>query len=359
MSLKPIVKTIDVAAPPERAFAVFVERIGHWWPVHSHSRARDAENERTVDVTIEPRVGGRFYETLDDGRQLDWGDVLAFEPPSQLTLAWRMGRDAAFSTTVHVQFAPSAVGCRVTLTHSDWERMADAGVQVHGGYDKGWDDVFVRRYARFAAMEAATPILYGVPESNFVWATRIVAHARGVTLQHVPSEPHADDVLTINPLGKIPSLAHGPVRLSESIAIATYLDDLAPGPRLVPNDPIDKAMMMRWLSLVLAEYDLVLIRRLVFAYLFASPEGVDRAAVEATLPRAEQLLDLLEASVPESGYVAGGRFTLADAFLAPILHYTAATPEGQSLIEARPALGEYLARCSKHQSVQATRPMSA
>lgn len=356
MSLSPIVKSIDLATSPEHAFEVFVQRTRDWWPMHSHSRARAAANERTVDITIEPRVGGRFYETLEDGRVLEWGDVLAFAPPSHLTLSWRLGRPAELATTVHVQFEPTSSGCRVTLTHSDWERMIDAGGDVRGGYDVGWDDVFARRFRRFAGALGATPVLFGLPASNLVWAVRIVAQARGRELRLEPSYPHSAEVLGRNPLGKIPCLEHGPVVLAESVAIATYLDELGPGPRLTPQDPIDRAEMVRWLSLILTEFDPVLIRRLTFAYLFPPQEGFNHLAVADAVPRATALLDLLARSLPKDGWLAGGQMTLADAFMAPVLMYTEATPEGAALVAERLSVADYLAKLRAQPSIAETAP---
>ena len=60
-------KSVDVARSAEDAFRIFVTEIGSWWPVKEHSRAKDAQGERTVRVDLEPRIGGRIYETLNTG----------------------------------------------------------------------------------------------------------------------------------------------------------------------------------------------------------------------------------------------------------------------------------------------------
>ena len=59
--------TVTVEATPERAFDVFANRFGSWWPMESHHiGAQDA-----VDVVIEPRAGGRWYERAADGTECE------------------------------------------------------------------------------------------------------------------------------------------------------------------------------------------------------------------------------------------------------------------------------------------------
>ena len=50
-------REITVAAPPERAFAVFTERMDTWWP-----RSYTIGSAELDKVVIEPREGGRWYE---------------------------------------------------------------------------------------------------------------------------------------------------------------------------------------------------------------------------------------------------------------------------------------------------------
>jgi hypothetical protein len=56
-------KSLLVDAPVEKAFRVFTERMATWWPVKTHSIARDA----VEDVVLEGRPGGRLYERARSG----------------------------------------------------------------------------------------------------------------------------------------------------------------------------------------------------------------------------------------------------------------------------------------------------
>ena len=131
-------KTIDVSVPVERAFAVFAARMGEWW----HKEHSIAQGTTQVDVIIEPRDGGRWYEKGADGSEHPWGRVIAYEPPHRLVLAWQLTRDFVYDpdyeTTVEVRFEGTADGTRVHFEHRDLERMGADAVELLEGMDGGW-----------------------------------------------------------------------------------------------------------------------------------------------------------------------------------------------------------------------------
>ena len=70
MSLQPIRRSVTVSCPPERAFRLFTEEIGSWWPVETHSRAVDDvgdEGLKVERVEFQARVGGQVPGDLADG----------------------------------------------------------------------------------------------------------------------------------------------------------------------------------------------------------------------------------------------------------------------------------------------------
>ncbi|HSN72593.1 MAG TPA: hypothetical protein VLT59_13850 [Steroidobacteraceae bacterium] len=148
VELGPIVKSIEVERSADEAFRIFTQEMTSWWPLASHSRARDADGEASIAVTIEPRIGGRVFETLNTGAQRDGGQVLAWEPGARFALLWQMGRSREEATEVEVRFETiTDATCRVTLTHSHWERLGERGSELRGQYEGGWDFVFGERYA--------------------------------------------------------------------------------------------------------------------------------------------------------------------------------------------------------------------
>lgn len=113
----PVRKSIVVRAPQAHAFEVFTARFGSWWPKSHHIGKVEMQ-----DVFIEPRQGGRWYETGVDGSECQWGKVLAWEPPSHLALSWHLNSkfeiDQAVESVVEIQFiAEGANTTRVELLH--------------------------------------------------------------------------------------------------------------------------------------------------------------------------------------------------------------------------------------------------
>lgn len=133
-------KSFTVRARPEKAFEVFTAGLHRWWP-KSHSIG-DAPLKT---ATIEPKVGGRWYSLTEDGVEHDWGDVLVWEPPARLVLAWRLNGqftyDPALLTEVEVRFTSAGKGeTSVEFEHRGLERLGatDAAQAIRGSMDQGW-----------------------------------------------------------------------------------------------------------------------------------------------------------------------------------------------------------------------------
>lgn len=98
-----------VALPPDEAFRVFTAEIGSWYVV---DRYTVVDHERTVDVRIEPGVGGRIMDVHDDatGEGHEMGRITAWEPPSRFEFT------DARATETEVRFDPLAGGARTVVT---------------------------------------------------------------------------------------------------------------------------------------------------------------------------------------------------------------------------------------------------
>ena len=133
-------KTIEVGAPPERAFRLFTDGMAQWWPLATHS----VGEERAETVVFEPGEGGRILERTLDGEEHLWGTVTAWEPPGRVVFTWHPGRTADTGQEVEVTFEPTERGTRVELVHTGWEHLGDRAAATYANYDRGWDPVFER-----------------------------------------------------------------------------------------------------------------------------------------------------------------------------------------------------------------------
>ncbi len=147
----PVKKTLVVAASPQRAFEVFTAGFDRWWP-----RSHSIGDSPLKTAVIEGREGGRWYGLLENGQEAEWGDVLAWDPPNRLLLAWRIGADwrydPALLTEVEVLFTAEGEGTRVNFEHRLLENMGAEGEGARASFDSegGWTGL-LRMFAAEAA----------------------------------------------------------------------------------------------------------------------------------------------------------------------------------------------------------------
>jgi uncharacterized protein YndB with AHSA1/START domain len=146
----PVRQSTVVRSDREHTFDVFVRTIGIWWPVNPFSAGKD----RVRDVTIEPRTGGRVYETWQDGTQVTWGELLAWDPPERFVMTWTM---TPVPTEVELTFrvlGPALT--QVEVEHRGWEALSDEqlaedcalpGGYLGGSYAAGWTRILAQMVA--------------------------------------------------------------------------------------------------------------------------------------------------------------------------------------------------------------------
>lgn len=131
--LAPLVKTVMVPTTPEKAFRLFTEELGKWWPLATHS----VRGEQATDVRLEGAVGGQIVEYDAGGPVGSWGTVSDWDPPHTVSFTWHPGSDPKEAGHVTVRFAVQGDGTEVELTHTGWERRPD-GAEARANYDTGW-----------------------------------------------------------------------------------------------------------------------------------------------------------------------------------------------------------------------------
>lgn len=199
--------------------------------------------------------------------------------------------------------------------------------------------------------------LFGAKQSTYLRVAWMTCEEKGAAYTIHPGMPHTPEILAMHPFGRIPVMRHGVLTLFESKAIATYVDRLFPGPRLIPEPASEQALVEQWVSAIntsIAPAWTTYFRAHVFP---TGPGGKpDAAAVAAQLPVIAEHIEVLRRAVSETGYLVGEAFTLADIAVLPILHYLHQFPEGAELAARCTELEAYYERIASRPSAIATVP---
>lgn len=149
--LAPVQRTVVVPLGLNHSFRRFTRGIGLWWPAEFTWAGKNLE-----ELGIEPRLGGMAWECGRHGFSCTWGQVLAWEPPERLVLAWEYGADPdsafdpACASEVEAHFRPlSEWSTEVTVDHRAFERLGPGAARFRTMMDApgGWSTM-LRRYAR-------------------------------------------------------------------------------------------------------------------------------------------------------------------------------------------------------------------
>lgn len=150
MSIAPVNHSVEVKASLARAFELFTQNMGAWWP-----RGRTPAAKPHVELVIEPKQAGRWFERDADGAEAQWGTVLAWEPPRRLVLGWQLDHrfryDPLLVTEVEIRFQElPGGGTRVSLEHRDLQRLGAQADVLAGKIRSGWSERLAD-FARYVA----------------------------------------------------------------------------------------------------------------------------------------------------------------------------------------------------------------
>jgi uncharacterized protein YndB with AHSA1/START domain len=134
----PITRNVTVHRSADRAFRVFTEQMGSWWPLDTHSVAVDQGlGQRAETLRVDGRQGGRIEEVLEDGGTRDWGEIVVWEPPHRVVYAWKPNDNPTPPTEVEVRFTPQGDRTLVELEHRGWERLGEWAQDLRPLYASG------------------------------------------------------------------------------------------------------------------------------------------------------------------------------------------------------------------------------
>jgi len=185
--------------------------------------------------------------------------------------------------------------------------------------------------------------IYGVYRSRAsrnLW----LAHELGIPFKHVPvmqlyrlKEPIPAEIvhtkspsfLKVNPNGHIPSIDDDGLVLHESLAINLYLAKKHGGP-LAPATVAEDGeigMWSLWAATEVEPHSLSIVQN-----------GPSEAAIGAL----RGPIAVLDRALAETGWLVGGRFTVADINAAEVLRYA---QSASALFDAAPNVKRWLAAC--------------
>jgi len=156
--LDPIVKAIEVPCSQEKAFRVFVNEMGSWWPLDKFTTSA-MRGAPAKSIRVEAKQGGNIVEIGSDDTETSWGTIKSYDPHGFVSMHFHIpqpdeqvqdGSDPLGQlgrSLVEVRFI--AIGddqTRVELTQSNWEAFGDMAEALRGGYGGGWVMIFEQAY---------------------------------------------------------------------------------------------------------------------------------------------------------------------------------------------------------------------
>ncbi len=124
-----------------------------------------------------------------------------------------------------------------------------------------------------------------------------------------PEGMKSPEFLALNPMGKVPTLVHGDVVVTEGAAICAYLADAFPEANLAPppGSP-DRAAYYRWLFFGAGPIEAAITNRSLGVEV---PEGKGAMVGYGSY---DLVIETLEKAVGDRPFIAGDRFSAADVY---------------------------------------------
>ena len=194
--------------------------------------------------------------------------------------------------------------------------------------------------------------LYGLKLSNYYSLTKALLIEKGLEFEEVNAPPtQKEDNLARSPMGKMPSIGVGGSYMSESLAIAIYLERLKPQPALLPADPFAAGKVIELVCHIKLDIELVARRCLPEAFFGKAVSDEVKASTDADLTKGMKAVARLFSGKP---YAYGDALSLADFYAYFCFGLASGITQkmfSRDLLEGHENIKDVMARMAKHPSV--------
>uniref|UniRef100_A0ACD5XFA7 Uncharacterized protein n=1 Tax=Avena sativa TaxID=4498 RepID=A0ACD5XFA7_AVESA len=151
---------------------------------------------------------------------------------------------------------------------------------------------------------------------------------------HIPAGEHRSPAhVARNPFGQVPAFQDGDLVLFESRAISKYILRKHASDLLREGSVTESTTVDVWLEVESQKFDPIM--SVISFQCFVVPifmgGTADHKIVQESLEKLRQVLEVYEARLSKSSYLAGDLISLADLSHSPMLHYLLATPHAPVL----------------------------
>ena len=192
--------------------------------------------------------------------------------------------------------------------------------------------------------------LYNTQRCPYARRTRIVLHEKGIDfdVHEVDLANKSEEFLKASPTGKVPVVVVDGDSIYESNVVNQYLDEVADGPRLMPEDPKQRAYARIWMTFADTDF---------FPALFVASVGRERGFSEERISEAfEELktaLEKLEERLEDRDYLAD-EFSLADiAHAGNFVRLRELAERGEVSLDEYPNVAAWMERLESRESYKA------
>ncbi|KAK0517593.1 hypothetical protein Tsubulata_739797 [Turnera subulata] len=193
--------------------------------------------------------------------------------------------------------------------------------------------------------------VYGTSFFTNVSRVMLCLYEKDLDFEFIPvdlknGEQRKEPYLSLNPFAKVPTFEDGEVTIFESRAITNYIAKVYSdrGTQLSYTSGKKLAEMLQWMEVETHQYEPV-VHSLMWECI-VKPRYLgwptDTGVVEESEAKLSKILDIYEARLKQSKYLAGEDFTLADLHHIPTLSYLMELST-KKLIESRPRVSSWVA----------------